>query len=522
MITAVIWHIERVFRKTIRFPCLNYVCFIFLLISTNLELRSTTINDTGVADFSTAITNYHQRLELAPESGELHLQLAQSYTAVEDFENALTHYHYALELNPNLEMACYGLGAVYSQNREFRKAIQSYQQAVSLQPSMTQLYVELGYAYSQLYQFPEAITAYQKAIEQKPNWGEPSYHLGTIFAKQGLIKEALQHLNRAILLEEHLPATNRLAEAYYQKGNLLVKQKKLQAATKAYQVAIQYKPVMGAAHYNLAKVYFRLSQSNPHHKATATQHLNIAERLKVQAKDIEEKRDIVDRSRGQDQAAAFSNLAQTYLKYGAYQQAVESYRKSIWRNPNLAEAHSGLGLSYLMLERYVAAVAAQEKAIALKPDLAQAHAALGLTYLRQSKSKKAIKYYQRAITLQPKLVEAQCALAEIYFNEQNYQAAEKHYQNALLIQSQNTQALIGLAKLYGRDKIRLDQALEVAEKAVKIQPSAPHLNILSWIYHRKGEYRLATKSIQRAIDLDPSNTLYQRGLKQIQKSIQNP
>ena len=113
-------------------------------------------------------------------------------------------------------------------------------------------------------------------------------------------------------------------------------------------------------------------------------------------------------------------------------------------------------------------------------------------------------------------------MAEIYFNEQNYQAAERHYQNALLIQSQNTQALIGLAKLYGRDKIRLDQALEVAEKAVKIQPSAPHLNILSWIYHRKGEYRLATKSIQRAIDLDPSNTLYQRGLKQIQKSIQNP
>ncbi len=503
-----------------QFACLNYV--IFLLLFTTPELRSTLINDTGVEDFSAVITEYYQRLELSPESGEIHLQLAQAYTAVEDFETALTHYHCALELNSTLEMAYYGLGTLYSRKREFTKAIQFYQQAVSLQPSIAPIYVELGYAYSQLYQFPEAIAVYQKATEQKPEWGEPFYHLAKIFAKQGLIKKSLQYLNRSILLEEHRPVPNRLAEAYYQKGKLLVKQKKLQAAIKAYQLAIQYKPVMETAHYNLAKVFFRLSRNNPDHKAVATQHLNIAEQLKVQTKDIEEKQYIADHSRGQDQAAAFSNLGQAYLKHGSYQHAVESYRKAIWRNPNLAQAHSGLGLSYLMLENYVAAVATQEKAIFLEPDLAQAHAALGLTYLRQSESKKAIKYYQQAIRLQPKLVEAQCALAEIYFNQENYQAAEKYYQKALFIQPQNTQALIGLAKLYGRDKIKLDQALEVAEKAVEIQPSAPHLNILSWIYHRRGEYRLAAEAIQGAINLDPSNTLYQRGLKQIQKSIQNP
>ena len=153
--------------------------------------------------------------------------------------------------------------------------------------------------------------------------------------------------------------------------------------------------------------------------------------------------------------AAFSDLAQTHLKYGTYQQAVECYQKAIWHNANLAEAHSGLGLAYLMLLRYVPAI----WAIKLKPEMAQAHASLGLTYLRQSKQKEAVSHYRRAIQLKPELVEAQCTLAEIYFRQRDYQATEQHYQNALQFQPKHTQALIGLAKLYGQDETKLDQAV---------------------------------------------------------------
>lgn len=206
--------------------------------------------------------------------------------------------------------------------------------------------------------------------------------------------------------------------------------------------------------------------------------------------------------------AAFSDLAQTHLKYGTYQQAVECYQKAIWHNPNLAEAHSGLGLAYLMLLRYVPAISAQERAIKLKPEMAQAHASLGITYLRQSKQKEAVSHYRRAIQLKPELIEAQCTWAEIYFRQRDYQAAEQHYQNALQFQPKHTQALIGLAKLYGQDETKLDQAAEAAKKAVQLQYSALNLNILSWIYHKKGRYSLAEEAIQRAIALDPTNLLY--------------
>lgn len=62
--------------------------------------------------------------------------------------------------------------------------------------------------------------------------------------------------------------------------------------------------------------------------------------------------------------------------------------------------------------------------------------------------------------------------------------------------------------MYGQDETKLDQAAEAAKKAVQLQYSALNLNILSWIYHKKGRYSLAEEAIQRAIALDPTNLLY--------------
>lgn len=47
---------------------------------------------------------------------------------------------------------------------------------------------------------------------------------------------------------------------------------------------------------NLAKVYLRLGKNAPQQKAMAAKRLKTAEQLKAQAKEVAEKRDIVNRS----------------------------------------------------------------------------------------------------------------------------------------------------------------------------------------------------------------------------------
>ena len=91
-------------------------------------------------------------------------------------------------------------------------------------------------------------------------------------------------------------ASSRFSQAHYQKGNFLVKEKRLEPAVQAYQLTLQNEPAMEAAHYNLAKVYLRLGKNAPQQKAMAAKRLKTAEQLKAQAKEVAEKRDIVNRS----------------------------------------------------------------------------------------------------------------------------------------------------------------------------------------------------------------------------------
>ena len=119
----------------------------------------------------------------------------------------------------------------------------------------------------------------------------------------------------------------------------------------------------------------------------------------------------------------------------------------------------------------------------------------------------------------PFLTETYYLIGELQASEGNFSAAEKAY-----LASGLPKAYHALAQLSARfatqhkenTKRGLETARRYAQKAVHLDPNiASYYNTLALIEFRRGDYQQAEQAIRKALELEPKNPNYQRGLKQI-------
>ncbi len=93
----------------------------------------------------------------------------------------------------------------------------------------------------------------------------------------------------------------------------------------------------------------------------------------------------------------------------------------------------------------------------------------------------------------------------------NFAKALDNYTKALEVEPTNEAALLSLARLYARQDQHL-QAAEFFNKAIAVKPQAGIYNELASVYQKQGKVTEAQASVQRAIQLDPSNARYRNNL----------
>lgn len=187
---------------------------------------------------------------------------------------------------------------------------------------------------------------------------------------------------------------------------------------------------------------------------------------------------------------------------------------------------------------------------------------LGLQAQRLNKNKKAKEYYEQALTLgsnnhwimvklaftYQQLKEHQKAIALLnkyldkrpesdntwvlqrlalnYDLTEQYSEAEEVYMTVLNKNPNDNMALNNLAWMYLNAKNpsmhKVDEALKLALKAVKISPTAANLDTLAEAYFQKKEYQRALKVIERALDRDrQSLDDFKKTKKKIFKAMQS-
>jgi tetratricopeptide (TPR) repeat protein len=102
------------------------------------------------------------------------------------------------------------------------------------------------------------------------------------------------------------------------------------------------------------------------------------------------------------------------------------------------------------------------------------------------------------------------ARGAMFERQKNIPQAEAEFRKVLKVVPDHAQALNYLGYMLTDRNTRLNEALDMIQKAVAREPSnGAYLDSLGWVYYRLGRYAEAEQQIKRAVDLNPGDPTMQ-------------
>jgi len=246
-----------------------------------------------------------------------------------------------------------------------------------------------------------------------------------------------------------LAAAPNLAEAHFNRANLLRRAGQRDEALAGYDRAVALRPEWGAAHLNRGAA---LADAGSTGAAIAC--FRAATRLEP------------------DNALAWGNLGNALSRLGRHAQAIAALLTATRLNPDGAIAHFNLGNAYTAAGRRAEAAEALLKAVTLAPTLAAAAINLSSRLRELGAPEAALQAAQQATQTAPALPQAWCALGNAHYDLGDFAAAETCHRRAV---SLDPHAAPGLANLALMLAALGDPAgaLQCYETAMAIDPAYP-------------------------------------------------
>lgn len=484
-------------------------------------------------DFEAAAGFYRQASTLEPENAELMANLGLMYYQVNKNEEAADAFRRAIRLNPGLFVPNLFLGLDYVKLKRFREAIPYLKHAARSKPQDFHAQTALGQAYSGLGETRPAIRSYLEATRAGAPDADVWYRLGIDcleqvesdarvllgqyrdsayvqalvaenFAEQGALDRAAAAYKRALALPAFPPDTHAgygfvllnerdlrdagrewKSELALNPGSLLAKLgmarldvEQDSAEQAAEQIGRLWRNDPGFLTSNLERFKTELTQARVMKLQAALEKLVANGEIPEQAASLF-RPDAADTSlwRGQQPGKRVSNggagirrSAGELYSEGAYRQCADLLGAqiatlSIRDLRLLAQCAYGTG-------DYEHAFDAAEKLSASGATRVE-----GLYWEARSSEKLASDAFAHASEIDSASPRTHVLLGDVYRQEERFEDAEREYRRALILQPQDTGALFGLSlALLGNRQS--DQALHVAQEALKNNPSDPELNLV--------------------------------------------
>jgi len=358
--------------------------------------------------------------------------------------------------------------------------------------------IEQGTAAQAADNYAQAELIWHRVIEIDPKNAIAYYNLGNALYKQGKLEEAIAAYHQTIQLNPTL------APAYYNLGIALYKQGKLEEAIAAYRQAIQLDPKDAAAYYNLG---IALKAQGKLEEAIAAYR---------QAIQLDPKF-----------AFAYNNLGVALYDQGKLEEAIAAYRQAIQLDPKDAVPYNGLGNALSDQGKLEDAIAAYRQAIQLDPKYAKAYNGLGNALSDQGKLEEAIAAYRQAIQLNPTLAPAYNNLGLALYYQGKQEEAIAAYRQAIQLDPTLAPAYnnLGLA-LYDQGKLEeaiaaCRQALALPEDkstAITTAHTLAHNN-LGRLLQQQDKLEAAIAEFEQAVAIDPKFVTAQNNLKEAQRLL---
>jgi tetratricopeptide (TPR) repeat protein len=364
-----------------------------------------------------------------------------------------------LRVAPNTAVALDLLGTVRAKQGRLGDAETLFTRAIRADNKLIGAHMNLAYLYL-LKGMPEKTALELKEVLRlDPDNADASYKLAWLLLTQARLDECISFIEKIKQSRPlSVPLFIVLGDAYLKKGDV-------DQAEKSYLAAINEQSKNADALLGLARV----SQSRGNTNA-ALEYLSAAKELLGDSPDrlykfavaafglkLSDdaiwalKRAIELRS---DEPSYFLVLGiiQLSLKKPDLQDAEESFRESLKRQPDNAQAQLHLGYVLLKQKKNSDARVWLEKSIQKQTSSPEAFYYLGLIAQEENENERAIEHFQKAIQLAPAFANAHIALGALYLSLKNYPRAQQELEIGVKINPDSSKGHYNLAILYARLK----------------------------------------------------------------------
>ena len=202
---------------------------------------------------------------------------------------------------------------------------------------------------------------------------------------------------------------------------------------------------------------------------------------------------------------AYCNRGVLWTNKGDYDRAISDYKKALDINAYYAPAYCGRGIAWFRKGDYDRAIADYNRTIDINPHYTLAYCNRGALWAGKGDYDRAIADCTRALDLNPYSAMAYCNRGVAWFHKSEYFRAIADYLRAIDIDPYHTQAYNHLAWTLAicpddgyRDGAK---AMEMAQKAVELNPKADFLATLAAACAEAGKFGEAITTQKRVITL---------------------
>ena len=207
-----------------------------------------------------------------------------------------------------------------------------------------------------------------------------------------------------------------------------------------------------------------------------------------------------------DHVDALLLTAELFETLEQYDAAIDIYKQVPPTDPAYHAAELGRAAALRQSDRPDAAIEVLEQLTRSHGDLATVHSALGDAMRQQDRFAEAADAYTRALAITEKTGASSWFLlyarAICYERQGQWDEAEADFRAALEINPDQPQVLNYLGYSLVEKRIKLDEALEMIERAVAASPDSGYIiDSLGWALYRLGRYEEAVPHMERAVEL---------------------
>ncbi len=450
-------------------------------------------NHMKLGHFDTALYYLNKSTKIKPDDEETLQLTAECFINLNQDDKAIAILKELLEINPFNEEARNFILYLYQKNNNDIGKAEQYEELISLYGRDPAMLETMAKIYLKHDNFERALHFYSEVLKVDSTNVRILYLMGIINEQNLKYDKAIKNFQEVLKYDpDNTDAIEHLAMLYRRKQ-------------KWNDIIIIYQPIFNkdstdiGARVVMAEAYYYLKK------------LGRAKQLLLPA--MENKN---------SPWGAYDLMGRIELESKNYLQALTNFNKIIEKDSTNRFGWLFLGFTYTDMGEISQAEKNYKQAVIKLPKDASLWSYYGLTMYSQKKYKEAVHPLKKALELEPLSMNALTTLPIIYENLKMYNQCDSLYEIAIKRFPDNDLLLNNYSYSLSERNIRVDEALEMAKKAVKGQPqNAAFLDTIGWIYFKLGQYEDAELYIKKSIEIQSNSPVVLEHLGDVYLKLKN-